>query len=113
MFLTSSIWIVLCYVFLAIAELLVSPISMSMIGRLSPPGKEGTLMGIWQVFIGFSGVLSGYVAKLAVTPEHGIAVNTNPIYSHVFFEIGIVSILLGIISAFFVPTLKRLSAATP
>lgn len=106
--LTNSIWVVLCYMFLATAELLLAPISMSMIGRLSPEGKEGTLMGMWQVFVGFSAVLSGYLAQLAVTPKKGLPVNTNPIYSHSFLEMGLTTIIIGLIAACFVPMIKKL-----
>lgn len=106
--LASSVWIVLCYLFLSSAELLLAPISLSMTGRLAPPGKEGTLMGVFQVFPGYAAILSGYLANLTATPGVGLPAKTNTIYSHVFFELGAVTVVLGIVTALFIPTLKKL-----
>ena len=107
-YLTNSIWIVLCYLFLSSAELLLAPISLSMTGRLAPPGKEGTLMGVFQVFPGYAAVVSGYLANLTTTPGVGAPMKTNPVYSHVFFELGAVTVVLGLIAATFVPMIKKL-----
>ena len=78
-----------------------------MVGRLSPEGKEGTLMGVWTLFTGFGAVLSGYLANLTVINTTN-PVSTNPVYSKYFIAFGSASILIGIIIAFFVPKIRRL-----
>ena len=100
-------WIVAAYVFFAAAELLISPIGMSMVGQLSPEGMEGFLMGVWQVFSGVSAAISAYLAKMATTPSAGSVAVTNPIYSMAFIKIGAFSLGLGIISTFFIPFIKK------
>ena len=65
--LINPLWILLGYVFLTTAELLISPIGYSMVGRLSPEGKEGILMGVWTLFIGFGAIISSYLANLTTT----------------------------------------------
>jgi POT family proton-dependent oligopeptide transporter len=91
-------WIVLIYFFLTLGEMLISPIGNAMVGRLSPEGSEGLLMGIWQVFVGLSASISAYLAKLAIVPQHGLPAVTNPLYSDAFMKIGLFSLALGLIA---------------
>lgn len=105
---TASHWMVLCYAFLACAELLIAPIGMSMIPKLSPENAEGTTMGVWTLFVGMSSVIGGYMAQWAVVPTHESAVLTNPIYINAFAKIGFIAIGLGIIAAVLAPYIKRL-----
>lgn len=102
-------WVFFGYWFLSIAELLISPIGLSMVGRLSPEGSEGLLMGIWQLFIGLSAVISGYLADTAITPPSGSLAAMNQIYGHSFFYIGLSAVLIGILASFCIPFLKKLS----
>lgn len=104
-------WIIFAYVFLALAELLISPIGMSMAGRLAPEGKEGRMMGIWQVFTGLSALISGYVASMTVMPKHEALSVSNAVYSHTFGMVGWITVGLGVIALLLVPTLKRISHA--
>ena len=105
---SNMIWIVLCYFLLASAELFISPIGQSMVGRLSPEGMEGRLMGAWQLFTGFAGALSGYLAELAVVPKHSTIALTNPIYTQAFAKIGFMTIGLGVVSLALIPYVKKL-----
>jgi len=105
--LMSPWWIVLGYVFLTAAELLLSPIGLSMVGRLSPEGKEGTLMGVWTLYTGFGAVLSGYLAKLTVVnTTHPVI--TNPIYTKYFIVFGGISVGIGVILFFFISRIRKL-----
>lgn len=106
--LVNMSWVFGGYMFLAFAELLISPIGLSMVGRLSPPKFEGLLMGMWQLYIGFSAIISGYLADLAIVPKHGLPMETNPIFMHAMFKIGLMTIVIGILSALFIPKIKRL-----
>jgi proton-dependent oligopeptide transporter, POT family len=101
-------WVISGYWFLSIAELLISPIGLSMVGRLSPEGSEGVLMGIWQLFVGLSAIISGYIATTTTTTAHSI-IKSNSIYAHSLLYIGLTAVIVGLLAAFAVPTLKRLS----
>ncbi len=108
-FQVSIAWIVFGYVFLTLGEMLLSPIGMSMVGRLSPAGKEGRLMGVWTLFTGFGAILSGYLANFTAA---GIKVDeprfTNVIYRHDFFLFGGSCAVIGLIFVLFIPFIKRL-----
>ena len=108
--LSNLFWIVFGYLFLSVAELLISPIGLAMVGRLAPEGNEGRLIGIWQLFTGVAGVIAGYLAQLAVTPPHDTAIKTNPVYMKAFFEIGMITIVLGVIMLFLTPFIRKLIA---
>lgn len=104
----SMYWIVVMYALLAAAELLISPIGQAMVGRLSPEGMEGVLMGTWQLFTGFAGAVSVYLDNLAHLPQEKSLAVTNPLYSIAFLKIGGITIGLGIVSLCFIPYIKRL-----
>lgn len=106
--LTSSFWIVLAYIFFASAELLISPIGLSMVGRLMPAGKDGLGMGIWQLFCGLSAIISGYLANMAVVPASGTPLTTNPIFASAITKIGLGTVIAGIVAALLIPKIKKL-----
>ena len=106
----NPLWIVLAYMFFTIGELLISPIGLSMVGRLAPAKKEGLLMGIWQLFTGFSAVVSGYAANMTTRniPENSKAMIPLNIYQHSFFVIGVSTIAIGVVACLLVPKIKKL-----
>lgn len=106
--LVSAWWIIFGYIFLTTGELLLGPIGIAMVGRLTPHGKEGAFMGVWTLMIGISAVISSYLSDLTtVKPSHIIS-EEKLIYGHTFFLIGIVAMLIGAGLIFLVPTIKRL-----
>lgn len=106
--LVNSAWIVLGYIFLASGELLISPIALSMVGQLMPKGREGLGMGIWQTYTGLSGVISGYLANLAVVPSSGLPQETNPIFMATLCKIGLGTFVVGLIMCALVPKIRPL-----
>lgn len=106
--LTHSGWIVFGYALLASAELLISPIGLSMVGRLMPKGYDGLGMGIWQLFTGLSAIISGYLANMAVVPSSGTLAQTNPIFSRALLEIGLGTLVCGVVAIILIPFIKRL-----
>lgn len=111
--LTSSLWIVLGYMFLSTGELLISPIALSMVGILMPKGQEGLGMGIWRVFMGFSAMVSGLLANLVHAPREGNPALTNSLYLHSFLRMGIITICIGLLLFSIIPKLKKLLQKTP
>ena len=104
----SVIWIVACYFFLALAELFISPIGNSMVGRLAPEGMEGRFMGVWQLFTGFSGAVSGLLARLTVVPDQALFADTSKMYLHAFINISLATLLVALLSLLILPTIQRL-----
>jgi len=106
--LINMYWIIAAYFLLSLAELLISPIGQAMVGRLAPEGMEGRLMGVWQLFMGFSGALSGYLAQFAIVPKHMSAFKSNPIYATAFTKIGLMTLSVALISLALIPYVKKL-----
>jgi POT family proton-dependent oligopeptide transporter len=108
----NPLWIVLAYMFFTIGELLISPIGLSMVGRLAPAKKEGLLMGVWQLFTGFSAVVSGYAANMTTKGISDDSKELIPmgLYQHSFFVIGISTVAVGFIAWMLVPKIKQLLA---
>ena len=85
--LINPLWIVLSYFLITIGELLLSPIGLSAVTRLSPSHLTGMMMGIWFVALGFGGQFAGWLAKLSSIPEtatHALA--QLPIYREAFWH---------------------------
>jgi proton-dependent oligopeptide transporter, POT family len=63
---TPALIIIFSYIFFASGELCVGPIGIAMVGKLAPPDKEGTLMGVWQLVIGVSAIIADDIAKRVI-----------------------------------------------
>lgn len=105
--LVNSLWVVLAYVFIAVGELLISPIALAMVGVLMPKGQEGLGMGIWQTFMGFAAIVSGFLANWVNTPEQGSAALTNPLYFGAFLKMGFCTVGIGVVILLLVPRIRR------
>lgn len=108
--LMPSSYIVFAYALFSLAELLVSPLGISMVGSLAPEGQEGLMMGFWQLCSGIGSTFSGFVAvapHLSLRHAEPLSV-TNPIYSNIFWAVGGASILAGCLVLPFIKKLKRL-----
>ncbi|MCH9613355.1 MAG: Dipeptide and tripeptide permease B [Chlamydiia bacterium] len=109
-----SVYIVIAYAIFAFAELLVSPLGISMVGSLAPEGQEGIMMGFWQLCCGIGGVFAGYIAIFAPLPAGGEALSiSNPLYTKVFLAVGIGGVIAGLIVLPFINKLKYLMAEPP
>ncbi len=107
-YLVHSSWIVLGYLFLASAELLISPIGLSMVGQLMPKGREALGMGIWQVYVGFSGVIAAFLANLAVVPQSGLPQTTNPVFLQALLKIGLGTFVIGLLMCCLISKIRPL-----
>lgn len=96
--LVGLIWIILCYLFLTVGELLIAPVGFSMVGELVPAKFEALMIGFWELSVGISSVISGYFAK-TTTPTTNTTnpAVTNLYYLHSFFWIGFIACIVGII----------------
>ena len=105
----SAWWLVASYFLSSIGELLISGLGLSMISKLVPQRLIGFLMGAWFLTSSISAVLGGWVATLTTVSKDVVdPVQTLPVYSHVFTQIGVVTLGVTVIMALTVPLLNRL-----
>jgi len=104
------IWLFLAYFLHSIAELMLSPVGLSMITKLSVPRMVGMMMGAWFMASALAHIVAGLVAKSTSTETVG-GVVTDPAlalatYAKVFQEIGIWGVGIGIALLLGSPVLK-------
>ena len=95
----------------ALGELLISGLGLAMVSRYVGPRLRGFIMGSWFLATGISQYLGGFVANYAAVPNQTTdPVQTLPLYSHLFYGLGIVAIIGALAAVAIVPLMKRLSA---
>lgn len=78
-------WLILFYLILTLADLLISPIILSMITEYVPSNYSGLMMGGWFLSYGCSGKITGFLAQYAVVPTDITNLRViNDIYRHAF-----------------------------
>jgi POT family proton-dependent oligopeptide transporter len=58
----SPAWLVVTYFFHTAGELMLSPVGLSSITKLSPPSRVGQMMGMWFVSVSLGNLIAGLVA---------------------------------------------------
>jgi proton-dependent oligopeptide transporter, POT family len=93
----SPLWLISANILIAIGEIALSPMGMSLVNRLSPPTLRGVMMGGWFASLGLGGYMSGSVGGYWDTMPH----------SRFFFMV--VAILIGaaIPLSLLIPQIKR------
>ena len=114
LFKIAFLWLALTYVLHTIAELMISPIGLSMITKLSAPKVIGVMMGVWFLSSSLAHALGGVVAGMTATETVG-GVVTNPAqalatYGQVYNMWGWVAVGVGAVLLLGTPILKRMMA---
>jgi POT family proton-dependent oligopeptide transporter len=106
-------WMISGYGFQSLGELLISGLGLAMVARFVGPSLRGFIMGIWFLATGISQYLGSYVATYASVPENVTSpVQSLPLYTHLFTNLGMVAVLGTVIAAAFIPLMKKLSAVS-
>lgn len=107
--LVSPWWLVVGYLLISIGELLISGLGLSMVSKLVPQRMIGFTMGAYFLTTAISGVTGGWVASLTAAPQ-GVTdpLQTLPIYSQVFLQIGGMSAGAALLMFLGVATLRRM-----
>jgi len=105
----SSNWIILSYGLQSIGELFVSALGLAMIAQLVPKYLSGFIMGAWFLGTSFAAIIAGHVASLTAPPP-GVTdpIQTLPIYSHMFLNIGTFTAIAAALMLITAPYLTRL-----
>jgi proton-dependent oligopeptide transporter, POT family len=104
-------WIIAGYGLQSLGELLISGLGLAMVSRYVGPRLRGFIMGSWFLAVGISQYLGGFVATYAAAPQ-GVTdpLRTLPLYTHLFYGLGVVAIVGALLATAVVPLMKRLSA---
>ena len=93
-------WLAGLYLFHSLAELMISPVGLSMITKLSIARIVGLMMGVWFLSISMAQYVGGIVAQVASVETVGGAVTNLQVslntYLGVFSTIGWVSVGIGV-----------------
>ena len=112
-FMVSGSWVVLTYAFIALSEMFISPIGLSIVTELAHPKLVGLLMGVWFMSIGFGGKLAGAIATFGVVPKSVVKMSDlNAIYQHAFFWYMIIGGVLSMLIFLMVPFLNKLMSGS-
>jgi POT family proton-dependent oligopeptide transporter len=93
----SPVWLITANILIAIGEIALSPMGMSLVNRLSPPQLRGLMMGGWFASLGLGGYLSGYVGGYWETMPH----------SRFFFMVVGILVAVAVPLSLMTPQIKR------
>jgi proton-dependent oligopeptide transporter, POT family len=95
----------------SLGELLVSGLGLAMVARYVPARMGGFMMGAYFVASGISQYLGSVVANFAHVPANlSNPVESLPIYTHLFTELGFAGIGCTVIAIAMLPLMRKLSA---
>jgi POT family proton-dependent oligopeptide transporter len=107
--LLSPLLFIPAYLFISIAELLLSPVGLSAITTLASRRKVSTMMGIFFVSLGIGGFLSGKLATLtAINPSNLTMPELKWHYGETFSHLLIILMIATLISFFLNKLIKKL-----
>lgn len=104
-------WLFSTYVLLALAELLISPIGYSMVGRLIPVALQSVMMGLVLFNSGVAAVLASFFSNLAIgETETTNPLISNPRFADVFHGLGWAALVCALVVFVLTPLLRRMMA---
>lgn len=104
----SSWWLVASYFFQCLGELLVSALGVAMVAELVPAKITGFVMGMWFLSQAISGFIGASVASLTALPQSLVpGIDSLTVYTTVFAEIGLVTLLIALLLWGVAPALSR------
>ncbi|HEY7872887.1 MAG TPA: oligopeptide:H+ symporter [Rudaea sp.] len=108
----ASTWVLIWgFGLYSLGELLVSGLGLAMIARYVPARMGGFMMGAYYVGVGISQYLGGIVANYAAVPQDVTdPLQTLPIYTHLFTNLGYAGIVCTVIAIAVLPLMNKLSA---
>lgn len=106
---SAFVWLFTSYVLQSVGELLISPVGYAMIGRLAPKQYQGVMMGSWMLVTGLASLFAADFSGMVAQPAEGAsALASNPAYSTLFTQLGMGSLVVGVVLFALRPWLRRL-----
>jgi len=109
----NLVWLIAFYFLVALSELSISPIGLSMVTALAPPNLTGMFMGVWFLALTMGFALGDVLAKLTNIPKtltDPIAI--SQIYGHVYTELGLGTLAIAVLALCLTPSIRRLAGET-
>lgn len=106
----NPVWIVIAYLVMAVGELALSPIGLSMVNILVPEKFNGMMMGIFLLTIGLGGKVAGLLAQISAVPEN-LKNSQNVIlstYHHAFNIYLLITVVCTMLALMIIPFIKRM-----
>ena len=100
----SPLWLVAVYFFDVVGELLVSPVGLSMVTRLSPAQIVGLMMGAWFFATSLGNKLAGFFSGFFTASDPGALMR-------LYGGIGVMLWVGALVLAFLAPKLDRMTKA--
>ncbi len=101
-------WLFLGIGMMSLGEIFIAGLGLAMIAQLVSHRIMGLMMGIWFMSTAVAMILGGYVAAFASIPKDVTdPLLTLPIYTGLFFKIGIITFILSIIMCLTAPILNK------
>lgn len=105
----SPWWLVGSYLFQSLGEILVSALGVAMVAELVPPPIMGFVMGMWFLASSLAGFTGAAVASLTALPKGPVGgIASLMMYTHVFAQIGVTTLIAACMMALLAPFLTRL-----
>ncbi|MFD0726233.1 peptide MFS transporter [Lysobacter brunescens] len=110
---TSLWWMILAYAVLVMGEMVLSPVGLSAVTRLSIPRAVGLMMGAWFLFSAFGEIIAGRLGTwAAIEPDaagkYDVAA-ALALYANVFTNMMWIGLAAGALLFLATPLLKRLT----
>lgn len=103
------LYIIPAYLFISLAELLLSPVGLSAITTLAARHKVSTMMGVFFVSLGIGAFVSGKLANLTAIPaEHLSIADLKWHYAHSFSQLFIILLVATAVAFLINFIIKRL-----
>jgi POT family proton-dependent oligopeptide transporter len=93
----SAYWLIAANLVIALGEISLSPMGMSLVNRLSPPELRGLMMGGWFASLGIGGYLSGYIGAFWEQMPH----------SRFFLMVVAILVVVAVPLSLLTPQIKR------
>ena len=104
----SPWWLILSYFIQTVGELLISPIGLAMVTRLTPRHLVGLMMGVWFLTQSAAFAIGGGLATISDVPKEITGTVSLEIYGHAFIAYGLISLVLAVIGFALIPFLNKL-----
>ena len=110
---TSLWWMILAYAVLVVGEMVLSPVGLSAVTRLSIPRVVGLMMGAWFLFSAFGEIIAGRLGTwAAIEPDasgnYDVAA-ALALYADVFTDMMWIGVAAGALLLLATPLLNRLT----
>ena len=106
-------WMILAYAVLVMGEMVLSPVGLSAVTRLSIPRAVGLMMGAWFLFSAFGEIIAGRLGTWAAIEPDAAGKYDVPaalaLYADVFTRMMWIGLAAGVLLFIATPLLKRLT----